>query len=169
MIDEHTYRQIVGLRARRSYRPDPLSDDHLSKILEAARWTGSSKNRQNWSIVLIRDDARREALASCGDFTDPVRAAPVVLALVQEPDGYEFDTGRLAQNVMLAAATVGVASCPITLHDDDRAATVLGLPDGARCRYAVAMGYPAETARPARLGGRKPLGDVVRSERYDDR
>jgi len=160
------YRHILRLRAIRSFRPDPLSADDLTMILEAARWTGSSKNRQSWSFVVVGDPEQKERLAACGDFTDPVRSAPAAIALVKEPGGNDFDTGRVAQNVMLAAAAIGVASCPITLHREGDAAAVLALPEGRHCRYAVALGYPAPTAAPARWGGRKPLSDLVHPDRY---
>lgn len=139
----------------------------MHAILDAARWTGSSKNRQLWSFVVIDDPAQIEAFASAGSFTGPVRAAPLTIALVQEPEGYEFDTGRLAQNIMLAADALGVASCPVTLHDEQRAGEVLGLPEGARCRYAVALGYPAPGEhRPAVAGGRKPLDTLTHGNTY---
>lgn len=163
---EQLYNHLLGLRAIRSFEKRPVRDDHLQRILEAARWTGSSKNRQNWSVIVVRDPARIERLAECGDFTGPVRAAPLTLALVREPEGYEFDTGRLAQNIMLAASALGVASCPITLHRDEDAARVLELPDGSGCRYAVALGYPAPEARPAQFGGRKPLADLTHAETH---
>ena len=162
------YREILGLRAIRAYRDEPISADDLGAILEAARWTGSSKNRQRWSFIVVRDPDQKARLAACGDFTDPIRAAPATLALVQESSGSSFDIGRAAQNVMLAADAIGVASCPITLHRDADARAVLGLPAGARCRYAIALGYPAVDAAPARFGGRKPLGEVTFAERHGE-
>ena len=103
---------------------------------------------------------------AAGDFMTPVRNAPVAICLVEEPDGYEFDSGRVAQNIMLAADALGMASCPVTLHRDHVAAEVLGLPEGRRCRYAVALGYPAEDARPGRSGGRKPMRELVHRNWY---
>ena len=150
-----TYDRILRLRALRTYEPRPVDSADLHKILEAGRWTGSSKNRQNWSFIVV-DDPHQKA----------TRNAPAAIALVQEPEGYEFDTGRLAQNMMLAADAIGVATCPITLHRDAVAAQVLGLPPGRRCRYALALGYPAPSAGPARFGGRKPLDDLVHYNRY---
>jgi len=161
-----TYDEILGLRALRSYENRPVSPTHLGQLIEAARWTGSSKNLQNWSFIVVDDPQQREALAGAGDFTDPVRAAPLTIALVQEPAGYEFDTGRLAQNIMLAADALGLASCPITLHRDEVAAEVLGLPEGRRCRYAIAVGYPSESAAPRRFGGRKPVEELLHRNRY---
>lgn len=167
MMSDDFYDRILGLRAIRSYRDEPIPDGLIEQILEAARWTGSSKNHQNWSFILV-DGEQKDRLAECGDFTDPIRAAPTALALVEESMGYEFDTGRVAQNVMLAADSLGLSSCPITLHRDEHAAAVLGLPEGARCRYAISIGYPAPDAAPRRFGGRKPLGEVAYRNRHGD-
>lgn len=160
------YRRILDLRAIREYRTEAVSDDDLAAVIEAGRWTGTSKNRQGWSVVVVREAAQQDLLASCGDFTDPVRRAPVTLVLVKEDDGNEFDVGRVAQNMMLAASALGVASCPITLHRSEAAREVLGVPDGKTTRYAIALGYPADEARPTRMGGRKPAGEFVHNERY---
>jgi len=160
------YNSILQLRALRAYRSEPVPEETLTKILEAARWTGSAKNLQNWSFIVVTDREQKERLAACGDFTTPMRDAPVTIALVQEPDGYEFDTGRVAQNIMLAADAVGVATCPVTLHREADAAEVLGIPDGTRCRYAIALGLPAEGGGAMKWGGRKPLDALVHHEHY---
>lgn len=161
-----TYDFIMGLRAIRDYKPDPLTNDDLGAILEAGRWTGSSKNRQSWTFVALTEPERIQGLADHGDFTQPVRDSAATIVLVQEPDGYEFDIGRAAQNMMLAAKAIGVASCPITLHRDADAAEYLGVREGAIARYAIALGYPAEDAAPRKFGGRKPAADVVRLDSY---
>ncbi len=167
MTTNDHYDRILGLRALRSYSDESLPDPLIERLLEAARWTGSSKNLQNWSFVVV-DGEQKERLTECGDFTDPLRAAPVAFALVEEVDGNEFDTGRVAQNVMLAADALGLASCPITLHREEAVSAVLGLPDGTRCRYAVALGHPADGAAPARFGGRKLMGEVAYRNRHGE-
>lgn len=169
MRDDNTYQRILKLRATRSFEDRPLSDEDLDAILEAARWTGSSKNNQNWRFVVIRDPKQKARFAEAGDFTTPVKKAPCVIALVDLSTGYEFDVGRAAQNIMLAADAIGVASCPVTLHRSEMAAEVLGVPDGASVRYAVTLGYPAPEP-PARkrfgIGGRKARDEVVSYETF---
>lgn len=167
MTESNMYERILKLRALRTYRDDPLSDEDLDAILEAARWTGSSKNTQNWKFVVIRDPEQKNRFAAAGQYTTPVRNAPCVVALVDLSDGYEFDIGRAAQNIMLAADALGVASCPVTLHDGEKAAEILGVPDDARVRYAVALGYPTDEPPPKRRGGgRKPREEVVSYETF---
>lgn len=168
---QETYRSIVGLRTVRRFRTEHVSDSDLDRILEAARWTGSSKNRQSWSFVVVKERENLDRLAECGDFTVPIRNAPLVIAPVMHPDGYEWDMGRVAHNIMLAAAAIGVGSCPITLHRQECAHQALAVPDGYQCRYVVALGYPDEDAEAqARsvnpLSGRKSLNDLVRYEQF---
>jgi nitroreductase len=169
-MDSSTYDTIKGLRVTRSYLARSLDRGDLEAILEAGRWTGSSKNRQGWVLVVVEDAAARERLATAGDFADPIRNAAAAVALVKTADGNDFDIGRLAQNLMLAAATRGVGSCPVTLHHTEVVHGALGLPDDQSCRFAIALGYPdpvAEEAgralrRAAGMWGRKPPDEVIK-------
>jgi nitroreductase len=161
-----TYDDILSLRAIRIFDQQEIDTADLDAVLEAARWTGSSKNRQNWSFVVVDDKEQKDRLCEAGDFMTPARNAPAAICLVQEPEGYEFDSGRLAQNIMLAADAIGLATCPVTLHREEIAADVLGLPEGTRCRYAIAIGYPAEGAGATKMGGRKPIEELVHRNRY---
>ncbi len=163
-----TYDAVLGLRAIRHFEDRPIEPEHLAAVLEAARWTGSAKNAQRWSFIVVDDPDQKARLCEAGDFMIPVVNAPTAICLVEEPGGYEFDSGRVAQNIMLAADALGLATCPVTLHRDDRAAAVLELPEGRRCRYAVAIGYPDPDAEPKRLGGRMPLSELVHRNRYGD-
>jgi nitroreductase len=168
-----TYDRILGLRVVRAYTDEPIPPSEMDAILEAARWTGSSKNVQGWEFILIDGD-ELENLATAGNFTDPVRNSVAAIAIVQTPTGNPFDVGRAAQNIMLAAASRGIGSCPITLHHDDRASAVLRLPAGYRCKYAVSLGYPfaegeakqREARRASGMGGRKPMTELTHHQHY---
>lgn len=166
-----TYRSVLGLRTVRRFRPDPLSEEDLNAILEAGRWTGSAKNHQPWMFLVIRDRGQLERLSECGDFSQPLRAAAAAIVPIRTPEGYDWDLGRLSQNMMLAAAARGVGSCPITLHREACGREVLGVPDDHGCKFVVALGYPdhekeAEGRAKSPLSGRKPLEDLVRYERF---
>lgn len=165
------YDAVKGLRVVRNFEDRPISDEHLTAILDAGRWTGSSKNRQSWVFVVVRDRTQLDRLAECGDFTRPLRAANLVIAPIRLPDGYDWDMGRVSQNMMLAAAALGVGSCPITLHRHDDARAVLGVPADHGCQWVMAMGYPnadaeGEGRAKSKLSGRKDLGDLVRYDRF---
>ncbi|MBT8213606.1 MAG: nitroreductase family protein [Acidimicrobiia bacterium] len=170
--NSEVYDAVKGLRVVRNFEDRQLSNEHLQAILDAGRWTGSSKNRQSWAIVVVQDREQLDRLAECGDFTTPLRNAPTTLVPVRLPDGYDWDMGRLSQNIMLAAAALGVGSCPVTFHREDDAKSVLGVPGDHGARFGITLGYPdpdAEQAGRARspLSGRKPLDDMIRRDRFD--
>ncbi len=170
-----TYDDIVGLRTVRRFQKRPVSDKDLASVLEAARWTGSAKNLQLWSFIVVDDPEQKARLVETGSFMTPVINAPMAIALVRMEGGYDFDTGRVAQNLMLAADAIGLGSCPVTLHDDAAARAVLQLPDSAYCRYAVALGYENKQAeKEARREqrsripvGRKPLDELVHRNHWN--
>lgn len=174
--DPAAYRHVLALRVVRRFRPDPIPPDEIEAVLQAGRWTGSSKNRQAWAFVVVDDRAGLEKLAEAGDFTGPVRASAVTICLVRLPRGNDFDIGRAAQNMMLAAAARGLGSCPVAFHRPAEAAQTLGLPPGHECIWAVALGYPDEEqeqeqrrqAAAAGFRGRRPLGDLVHRGRFGD-
>lgn len=170
--DFHVYAAIKGLRVVRNFTDRQLSADDLEAILDAGRWTGSAKNRQNWAIVVVQDRTQLDRLAECGDFTTPVRNAPTTLVPVRLPEAYEWDMGRLAQNMMLAAAARGVGSCPVTFHREQDAKAVLGVPADHGARYGITLGYPDfEAEREARsrssMSGRKSLETLVMRDRFE--
>jgi nitroreductase len=162
---------VKGLRVVRAYRRQALSQQDKTAILEAGRWTGSSKNRQGWKLVVLESSDVRSALADCGDYSQPLRDASWAVATVKTPDGNNFDIGRLAQNLMLAAHARGVGSCPVTLHRADCAREVLQLPDKHTAGWVVSFGYPDEKAEKVQratrpYGGRQDLADLVVIDRF---
>ena len=172
--DPGAYRHVLALRVVRRFRPDPIPPEEMDAVLEAARWTGSSKNRQGWSFVVVDDRPGLERLATAGDYTGPILASVATVALVRLPGGNDFDLGRAAQNIMLAAAARGIGSCPIAFHRPEQAAEILGLPAGHNCTWAVALGYPDEEAEweqrrqaaAAGFTGRRPLAELLHRGRF---
>ncbi len=159
-------RWLRSLRATRTFTDAPVADATLDRILEVGRWTGSARNRQPWRCVVVRDADRRAALGGLGAYAQHLAGAPVVILLAIDTetggeDG-EFDLGRMAQNLMLAAAALGLGSCPATFfpHENARRATeIAGLTDPWWVRTALSLGHPAPSppGRSAIPTGRKPL------------
>ncbi len=171
----NTIEAIRAVRVIRDYRPQPLTDEELRAIADAARKTGSSKNTQRWDFITIRDRESLRRLSGVTIYAKHLPSAGAAIALiVPAPDPEHarsvlWDLGRAAQNIVLAAWAMGIGSCPITVQDFDLAADVLGLPADRQCQYIVALGWPADPldlTRPPRAGGRKPYDQVVHTERW---
>ena len=159
------YTCIRTKRDTRAYQNKPIPEDTLHSILQAGRMAGSAKNLQPCRFVVLQEEARKKELAACGQFATHVVTAPVVVAVVIPQDGREFDAGRSAQNMMLAAWAEGVTSCPVTMHDAPCARRVLGLPETHRVAIVLAFGYAAPGER-RRSSPRLPLDELVRHERW---
>jgi nitroreductase len=157
---------ILSKRDSRLYAAREISEETLSGILQAGRMSGSSKNTQPWAFVVLRDPERRKEIAVCGQFAQHVPGAPLVIAIVLTPGGGDFDAGRAAQNMMLAAWAQGVTSCPVAMHDRECAARTLGLPEGHRVAMIISFGYPESEQSRHRGVQRTPLDELVHHERW---
>ena len=158
------------LRAVRSYSGQTVPRQVVHDILEVARWTGSAKNTQPWELIVVADRASLQRLASLGQYAGHLAGAALGVVLVMEGPGRDFDAGRLAQNIMLAAWAYGLGSCIASLFPADneqRARQLLGVPEGRSLHTVIALGYPAgtealrlrsapHTVRSAVPAGRKP-------------
>jgi nitroreductase len=161
------YRAVVDKRDQRVFLPKPLPEDALRRILQAARMTGSSKNAEPNRLLVVRDRGRLRTLAdlsAMGRFI-AYAAATVVIAQTHR---HEFDAGRCAQNMMIAAWNDGIGSCPAHLPEA-AVARVLGIPAGVEVNRVIAFGYvdPDRAAAPASVSRkRKPLTELVHWETW---
>jgi nitroreductase len=162
-----TFLAIASRREVRDYDGRPVPDDVVRRILDAGRLAGSSGNRQPWRFVLVSD---RDALAGAVYEPENVRQAPLVVAIVVAGKGpIAFDTGRCAQNMLLAAWNEGVGGSPNGVSDPEAAACIVGVGEDEKLQIVLSFGYPA---RPRRVDGRsaeewsararrKPLDELV--------
>ncbi|HET7340666.1 MAG TPA: nitroreductase family protein [Methylomirabilota bacterium] len=161
------YRAVVDKRDQRAFLPRPIAEDALRRILQSGRMTGSSKNREPNRFVLVRDRARVAAIAALGRQARWVADAAAVVVFVQT-DRHEFDAGRCAQNMMVAAWGEGIGSCPAHV-DEAQLGALLGVPADLHVNRLVAFGYidPARVAPPKSVARRRrPLDELVHLEKW---
>jgi nitroreductase len=156
---------IRGLRSVRQFADRPLDEATLRAILDAGRRAQSSKNTQPWQFVVVRERETLVALSKCGDYAGHLAGAAAGVALISTvKDGY--DLGQATACLMLAAWELGVGSCIASIYDADKARGLLGVPADRHFDVALSFGYPAADWQPTKMGGRRPLEDVVRWERW---
>jgi nitroreductase len=56
------YEEMSTLRAVRRLRPDPVPEDVLRRVIEAASWAPTGGNAQPWRVVVVRDAAKKARL-----------------------------------------------------------------------------------------------------------
>lgn len=161
------YRAVVDKRDQRAFLERPLPEESLRRILQAARMTGSSKNVEPNRLVVVRDRARLQAMAAYGPFARFLGRAAATIVICQTQK-HEFDAGRCAQNMMVAAWAEGIGSCPAHLPEAELA-KLLGIPSEIFINRVIGFGYvdPARAAAPASVARpRRPLTELVHWETW---
>ncbi len=182
------FEAIKGRRSIRRYKTDDVPEEKINAVLDAARWAPSWKNTQCSRFVVVRDKDTKLKLADtlggvrggANPSADAVKNAPVLIVICAKMgrSGYDddrkiatdkgdywymFDTGLAAQNLMLAAHAVGLASVPAGLFDAPKAAEILGVPADVRVVMLLPLGYPdEERAAPPRKG----IAEISSLDRY---
>ena len=155
-----TFLAIASKRDERRYADRPLAAEHVTRILDAGRLSGSSRNTQKWRFSIVSDTG---ALAEAVYAPENVRTAGLVVAIVGE--AFPFDVGRCAQNMMLAAWDLGIVSCPNGTRDAELASKIAG----GEVKMILSFGYPVRElhveARSAEewsaRSNRLPLDDLL--------
>ncbi len=166
---------LRALRSVRRFTDQPVPDEAIADMLAVARWTGSARNRQPWSFVVIKDREMLKTLAGCEGSCGHLATAALGILLVMDGSPLvaqeTFDEGRLAERIALVAQAHGLESCIGWFKDGgpDQVKALLGIPAGKLVRTILSIGYEdagAEGARNHVEHPRKPLADLVHEERW---
>jgi nitroreductase len=153
---------IASRREVRDYADTPIPAEVETRILDAGRLSGSSRNTQLWEFVVV--ETKKAKLAETVYAPDNVLGAAMVVAICGAAGG--MDVGRCAQNMMLAAWNEGVGSCPNGIKDVASAEAICG----GEVKTIVSFGYPARPRDPesrsadewSAKANRKSLDELVR-------
>lgn len=157
------YLTVVSKRDVRNYDDRPLPDEAVRRILEAGRVAGSSKNRQARRFIAIRNrELIEQASEAVYRAANLLGAALVVAVVVRGKGPLGYDAGRAAQNMMLAAWSEGIGSCPNGIADAAAMHAALGLDDEEQAASVISFGYPARARDPQR---RTPEEWIERADR----
>lgn len=167
-----TLETIMARHSVRGYRPDPVDDDTLTRLLEAARQAPTAANRQPFRLIVLHTRGREEEIRRIYGRAWFVEA-PLVIAVVAVPGEAwrrvddkpydEVDATIAMDHLILAAASLGLGTCWVAAFDPRAAREVLGLPDDVEPIAFTPVGYPAKD--PAATS-RRPLAELVRYERW---
>ena len=164
-----------AIRTRRSirvFRPRPVEEEKLMRVLEAGRLAPSARNMQEWRFVVVRDKATRERLAKAARNQFFVAQAPVVIAACGTIVDHVMSCGQLSypvdvaiavDHMTLQAVEEGLGTCWVCAFSEAEVKAACGIPETARVVALLALGYPSEApkARP-----RKELDDIVGFEKF---
>lgn len=169
-----TWDAIRSRRNVRVYEDRPVGAVDLERILEAARRTPSSSNRQRWDFVVVTDRQSLKRLAGVWRGAGHVAGSGATIALIapmaDDPhvrESIHYDLGQATMSIMLAAADAGIGSGHAAVENQSLAREILGFPEDRFCAWLIALGYPADRPlRPVRTPDRRPFDEVVHRERW---
>ena len=159
----------------RAYKPDPVPEDILNRVLEAGRLAPSAKNLQPWKFIVIRNTGQRALLVPACRGQQFIGQAPVVIcACAVETEAWGgmggywsadvVDVTIALEHMILAAAAEGLGTCWIGAFIEEEVRKVLGIPAGVKPVALTPLGYPAREAKPR---DRKPLSEIVCYDRFE--
>ncbi len=158
-------------RSIRAYKQQPVEEEKIQAVLEAANQAPSAGNLQAYEIYLVRDRAVRLALARAALEQWFISEAPVALVFCTHAQRAAGRYGRRGVQLyalqdatvactfaMLAAAALGLGTVWVGAFDDEAVRRAIGAPEAHRPVAILPLGYPAE--QPAATGRRR-LEDLV--------
>jgi nitroreductase len=182
---------IKNRRSIRKFKSDPVDEQTLEKVLDAARLAPSWSNVQACRYVVVRNPDTRALLADSilahpalgsNPASNGVRNAPVVIVALAEKGlsgyfngqpatdkgdaWYMLDTGIAMQNLVLAAAALGLGTVHVGLFDTQKVTKILGVPENFHVVEMTPLGYPEFQPNPR---PRKALNEIVFHERFGQR
>jgi nitroreductase len=174
-----TLETIRTRRVIRDMTDQPVPQELLEKILDAARWAPSGGNNRPNRYVVIQDPLTRRLIriVSPGMF----QHAPALILICTDwsvidalkiphhDRALAIDVGTAAQTIMLAAHSLGVASGPVTSFSQAAVSTILNLPDTMTPQMFICLGY-AQKKKEQGMKARSRITwrDLTTFERFED-
>jgi nitroreductase len=87
------FEAIESRRSIRKYTDEPVPDELLDKVLDAARLAPSTSNTQSWKFKVVRDPETRARIREGAYGQKFIEQAPVVIACCIDFDGFK-DRGK---------------------------------------------------------------------------
>jgi len=181
---------LLSHRSVRSFDGAPLDDIVVDTLVAAAQSASTSSNLQSWSVVVVRDPAHKDAVATLAGDQQFIRDAPLFLVFVADwargvalargrgeaSEGIGFldstlvatvDAAIAAQNAVVAAEALGFGAVFVgaVRNHPGELSEVLGLPAAAFPVVGVAIGEPAADDR-SEVKPRLPQAVVRHDEQY---
>ncbi|HSK67946.1 MAG TPA: nitroreductase [Candidatus Limnocylindria bacterium] len=168
-MQNDTLRLIAARRSHRAYKPEQLTEEQLTAIMDAALASPSGNNRQPWHFTVVQDQALLDrvnraafeaAMARAPETRSPRFAQPtfhvfyhaptvVFLSAAKESPWEVVDCGIAVQNIAIAAESLGLGSVILGLpreafsgKDRGELEKALKFPEGYSFVISIAVGTP---------------------------
>jgi nitroreductase len=151
----------------REFSTQEVPSEIRSKILEAARLTGTGMNTQHWRFIMVEKKDNLKKLAEDSTSGSWVAGANFAVIVLTNPQyGFHLiDTGRVLQNMQLTAWNQGVGSGLFTGTREEKLRDDFAIPKELSPSVIIGFGYPAKKLAGKRKN-RLPIHELVYYEKY---
>ncbi|MEG0283936.1 MAG: nitroreductase family protein [Erysipelotrichales bacterium] len=177
-------KEIYERRSIRSYTNKDVSDELVSKVIDAARVAPSGSNNQPWRFIVVRDEVKRAQISKVCENQEWMNQAPVHIVCIAEGasrginDDILFDeqtngldAKRLIRDtsigithLILEAQHLGLGTCWIAWFDEIDIKTVMNLPQNTYVVGVITLGYATNKVK---ARNRKELSEIMFFEEYN--
>src|ERR1700683_2157640 len=126
-----TWDAIRARRNVRSYQSEPVSEEDLDGIAEAAWRAPSASNRQHWDFIIVTDNDQLHALSEVWRCAGHIAGAAAAIALVVPQTDDErtrlidyYDLGQATYAIAVAAAALATGTGHASVGDQDQARNI---------------------------------------------
>ena len=157
----------------RSFKTDQVPEPTLTRIMEAACWAPSAGNLQPWYFYVVTNEELKQKIAGTCFDQQQVSEAPTVVVVLADPSrsnerygerGAQLyclqDTAAATNNILLAAAGLGLDTCWVGAFDEVAVQRLIEAPPRLRAVAIVCLGYGNE--REAHIKERLRVAEVVK-------
>jgi nitroreductase len=175
----NVFEAIKKRRSIRKFKTNPIPEEKLKLLIEAARLSPSAGNRQPWRFIIVTKSEIKKRLAKLADNQGFIADAPVIFAVfgdpMDSPGGYQRnpmmaykqDPMIAVEHICLEAVELGLGTCwigPASLgYDVEGIKTLLKVPERLYLICLLPVGKPLESPKPR---NRKPTSEIFFKETF---
>jgi nitroreductase len=166
---------IKSAKSVSKYKPDPVPEQKVQAVMNAARFAPSAENLQPWKFIVVSDeDAKRKLAGACTNGRHMVDAPLVIVACARLDEAvatiggymnsYPVDLGMALANVTVAATSEGLGTSWVFAFNEEKVRSLLSIPADAHVVGLTPLGIPEAYEPPA---GRKHLSEILSYNAYE--
>ncbi|MCB2173592.1 nitroreductase family protein [archaeon] len=167
-------------RSIHHFTDEPVTDEELETVLEAARWAPSAGNAQPTRFLVISDELNREMVWESTTGIEGVtpqnfiKKAPVHIIVLADTRAYKGkqsslfmerflfqDTSAATMNLLLAVSDTGLGACWVGMFRDEALRESFNIPTTLKPVAIIPVGHTESKEKPR---PRKPLTELVYHE-----
>lgn len=146
----------------RGFRPESVSSEVLTELIEAMRLAPSANNTQPWKFIVVTGANRSKVAGAC--VQEFVAEAPALVVVLAEESRDNYNPAFAVSHLLLEAASRGLGTCVVRSFTETQVKDVLHVPDDYHVFAIVPVGYARENTDA--LHDRKPLTSILSWETF---